>query len=98
LTRDEGRVSANASSIHHSEEGGKSPLDAARSAVSAMLKPGEFVGDRVHEPAAPTRTSLSGRRTRSNRPGRRNLIASGIEHEAVLKKLRGRPPPAGARS
>ncbi len=85
-TRD---VFGNASSVHHFGQQAKAALDDARSAVAALIgaDPSEIVftsgGTESDNFAHPRR-----RRGARGPTGRRHLVASGIEHEAVLNTLK----------
>src|SRR5882672_4421103 len=85
VTRD---VFGNASSIHHFGQQAKSTLDDARSAVSALLNgdPSEIVFTSGGTEA--DNLAIRGAADALEPTGRRHLIASGIEHEAVLNTLR----------
>src|SRR5258706_7079608 len=85
VTRD---VFGNASSIHHFGQQAKSTLDDARSAVSALLNgdPSEIVFTSGGTEA--DNLAIRGAAEAIEPTGRRHLIASGIEHEAVLNTLR----------
>ena len=94
-TRDE---FGNASSVHHFGQQAKAAIDDARSAVAALIgaDPSEVVftsggteGDNF---------AIRGAAEALEPTGRRHLIASAIEHEAVLNTLQGaRHAAAGAR-
>src|SRR5215203_2116583 len=78
----------NASSVHHFGQQAKAALDDARSAVAALIKadPSEVVFT-----AGGTESdnfALRGAAEALEPTGRRHLIASAIEHEAVLNTLR----------
>src|SRR3954453_17405084 len=81
-------VYGNASSIHHFGQQAKATLDEARSAVAALLNadPSEivFTGGGTEADNLAIRGAAEALET----SGRRHLIASGIEHEAVLNTLR----------
>src|SRR3954466_4215705 len=81
-------VYGNASSIHHFGQQPKATLDDARSAVAALLNadPSEivFTGGGTEADNLAIRGAAEALET----SGRRHLIASGIEHEAVLNTLR----------
>src|SRR6478672_5402914 len=85
VTRD---VFGNASSIHHFGQQAKSTLDDARSAVAALLNgdPSEIVFTSGGTEA--DNLAVRGAAEAIEPTGRRHLIASGIEHEAVLNTLR----------
>src|SRR5882672_11496738 len=85
VTRD---VFGNASSIHHFGQQAKATLDDARSAVSALLNgdPSEIVF--TSGGTESDNFALRGAADALEPTGRRHLIASGIEHEAVLNTLR----------
>ena len=79
-------VFGNASSIHHFGQQAKATLDEARSAVAALLNadPSEI----VFTSGGTESDNLAIRGAADAIEGRRHLIASGIEHEAVLNTLR----------
>jgi cysteine desulfurase len=81
-------VFGNASSIHHFGQQAKSTLDDARSAVAALLNgdPSEIVFTSGGTEA--DNLAIRGAAEAIEPTGRRHLIASGIEHEAVLNTLR----------
>src|SRR6185295_19077182 len=85
VTRD---VFGNASSIHHFGQQAKSTLDDVRSAVSALLNgdPSEIVFTSGGTEA--DNLAIRGAADAIEPSGRRHLIASGVEHEAVLNTLR----------
>ncbi|MGE0040044.1 MAG: cysteine desulfurase family protein [Vicinamibacterales bacterium] len=83
-----GRVWGNASSVHHFGQQAKAVLDDARAEVAALLhaEPAEIVftgggteGDNL---------AIRGAAEALEPAGRRHLVASAIEHEAVLNTLR----------
>jgi cysteine desulfurase len=85
VTRD---VFGNASSVHHFGQQAKAVLDDARSAVAALVKadPSEIVFT-----AGGTESdnfALRGVAETLEATGRRHLVASAIEHEAVLNTLK----------
>jgi len=85
VTRD---VFGNASSVHHFGQQAKAVLDDARSAVAALVKadPSEIVFT-----AGGTESdnfALRGVAETLEPTGRRHLVASAIEHEAVLNTLK----------
>src|SRR5258708_21415244 len=81
-------VFGNASSIHHFGQQAKATMDEARSAVAALLNadPSEivFTSGGTESDNLPIRGAAEA----PEPTGRRHLIASGIEHEAVLNTLR----------
>src|SRR5882724_10223392 len=85
VTRD---VFGNASSIHHFGQQAKSTLDDARSAAAALVNgdPSEIVFTSGGTEA--DNLAIRGAAEAIEPRGRRHLIASGIEHEAVLNTLR----------
>src|SRR3954467_13742014 len=84
-TRD---VFGNASSIHHFGQQAKATLDDARSAVAALINgdPSEIVFTSGGTEA--DNLAIRGAAEALEPTGRRHLIASGIEHEAVLNTYR----------
>ena len=81
-------VIGNASSIHHFGQQAKSTLDEARSAVASLLNadPSEIVF--TSGGTESDNFAIRGAAEALEPTGRRHLIASGIEHEAVLNTLR----------
>ena len=81
-------VFGNASSIHHYGQQAKATLDDARSAVAALLHadPSEIVFTGGGTEA--DNMAIRGAAEALEPTGRRHLIASGIEHEAVLNTLK----------
>jgi cysteine desulfurase len=81
-------VFGNASSIHHFGQQAKATLDEARSAVAALIHadPSEIVFTSGGTEA--DNLAIRGAAEAIEPTGRRHLIASGIEHEAVLNTLR----------
>ena len=81
-------VFGNASSIHHFGQQAKAAMDDARSAVAALLNadPSEIVFTSGGTEA--DNLAIRGAAEALEPAGRRHLIASGIEHEAVLNTLR----------
>ena len=81
-------VFGNASSIHHFGQQAKATIDDARSAVAALLNadPSEVVFTSGGTEA--DNLAIRGAAEANEPAGRRHLIASGIEHEAVLNSLR----------
>src|SRR3954447_474786 len=81
-------VYGNASSIHHFGQQAKATLDDARSAVASLLNadPSEIVFTGGGTEA--DNMAIRGAAEALEPSGRRHLIASGIEHEAVLNTLR----------
>ena len=79
-------VFGNASSIHHFGQQAKATLDEARSAVASLINadPSEI----VFTSGGTESDNLAIRGAAEAIDGRRHLIASGIEHEAVLNTLR----------
>jgi len=84
-TRD---VFGNASSVHHFGQQAKAAMDDARSAVAALLNadPSEVVFTSGGTEA--DNFAIRGAADAVEPTGRRHLIASAIEHEAVLNTLR----------
>src|SRR6195256_6966666 len=80
-------VFGNASSIHHFGQQAKAALDDARSAVAALLHadPSEIVF--TSGGTESDNLAIRGAAEAIEPAGRRHLIASGIEHEAVLNTL-----------
>jgi cysteine desulfurase len=81
-------VFGNASSIHHFGQQAKSTMDEARSAVAALINadPSEIVF--TSGGTESDNLAIRGAAEALEPTGRRHLIASGIEHEAVLNTLR----------
>ncbi|MGH9142614.1 MAG: cysteine desulfurase family protein, partial [Vicinamibacterales bacterium] len=81
-------VFGNASSIHHFGQQAKATMDDARSAVAALLHadPSEVVF--TSGGTESDNLAIRGAADALEPTGRRHLIASGIEHEAVLNTLR----------
>src|SRR4029079_2103501 len=81
-------VFGNASSIHHFGQAAKSTLDEARSAVAALLNadPSEIVF--TSRGTESDNLAIRGAAEALEHSPRRHLIATGIEHEAVLNTLR----------
>jgi cysteine desulfurase len=81
-------VFGNPSSIHHFGQQAKAALDDARSAVAALLHadPSEIVF--TSGGTESDNLAIRGAAEAIEPAGRRHLIASGIEHEAVLNTLR----------
>src|SRR3954452_2970894 len=81
-------VYGNASSIHHFGQQAKATLDEARSAVAALLNadPSEivFTGGGTES----DNLAIRGAAEALEASGRRHLITSGIEHEAVLNTFK----------
>src|SRR5437762_9647112 len=84
-TRD---VFGNASSVHHFGQQAKAALDEARSAVAALFgaDPSEIVF--TSGGTESDNFAIRGAAEGLEPTGRRHLIASAIEHEAVLNTLR----------
>src|SRR5437879_9883516 len=84
-TRD---IFGNASSVHHFGQQAKAALDTARSSVAALIggDPSEVVFTSGGTEA--DNFAIRGAAEAVEPTGRRHLIASGIEHEAVLNTLR----------
>src|SRR4029453_8782104 len=78
----------NASSVHHFGQRAKAVLDDARSSVSTLLAAGP--SEVVFTSGGPESDNfaLRGVAEALEPTGRRHLIASGIEHEAVLNTLK----------
>jgi cysteine desulfurase len=81
-------VFGNPSSIHHFGQQAKATLDEARSAVASLLHadPSEIVF--TSGGTESDNLAIRGAAEAIEPAGRRHLIASGIEHEAVLNTLR----------
>src|SRR3954447_14406729 len=81
-------VYGNASSIHHFGQQAKATIDDARSAVASLLNadPSEIVF--VSGGTEADNFAIRGAAEALEPTGRRHLIATGIEHEAVLNTLR----------
>jgi cysteine desulfurase len=81
-------VFGNASSIHHFGQQAKAAMDDARSAIAALLHadPSEIVF--TSGGTESDNLAIRGAAEALEPGGRRHLIASGIEHEAVLNTLR----------
>ena len=81
-------VFGNASSIHHFGQQAKATLDEARSAVAALLRadPSEIVF--TSGGTESDNLAIRGAAEAIEPSGRRHLIASGIEHEAVLNTVK----------
>ena len=81
-------VYGNASSIHHFGQQAKATMDEARSAIAALLHadPSEIVFTSGGTEA--DNMAIRGAADALEPTGRRHLIASSIEHEAVLNTLR----------
>src|SRR5262247_2965448 len=84
-TRD---VFGNPSSVHHFGQQAKAVLDEARSAVAALLNadPSEVVFTSGGTEA--DNFALRGAAEAMEASGRRHLVASAVEHEAVLNTLK----------
>src|SRR5438034_7902453 len=84
-TRD---VFGNASSVHHFGQQAKAAMDEARSAVAALLgaDPSEIVF--TSGGTESDNLAIRGVAEALEATGRRHLVASAIEHEAVLNTLR----------
>ena len=84
-TRD---IFGNASSVHHFGQQAKAALDDARSAVARLIKadPSEvvFTGGGTES----NNFAIRGAAEAAEASGRRHLVASAIEHEAVLNTLK----------
>src|SRR5215813_6179239 len=78
----------NASSVHHFGQQAKAAVDEARSAVAALLNgdPSEVVF--TSGGTESDNFAIRGAAEALEPAGRRHLIASGIEHEAVLNTLK----------
>jgi cysteine desulfurase len=85
-------VFGNASSVHHFGQQAKAAVDEARSAVAALINadPSEvvFTGGGTESDNFAIRGAAAGINDAVEATGRRHLIASGIEHEAVLNTLK----------
>ena len=86
-------VYGNASSVHHFGQQAKAVLDDARSAVSTLLNgdPSELVftsGGTESDNFALRGVAEAVEVSRALPNGRRHLVASAIEHEAVLNTLK----------
>src|SRR5881396_1144393 len=78
----------NASSVHHFGQQAKAALDEARSAVAALINadPSEIVF--TSGGTESDNFAIRGAAEALEPTGRRHLVASAIEHEAVLNTLR----------
>src|SRR5690348_4908027 len=78
----------NASSVHHFGQQAKAALDEARSAISALIgaDPSEIVF--TSGGTESDNFALRGGADALEPTGRRRLIASAIEHEAILNTLK----------
>ena len=78
----------NASSVHHFGQQAKATLDDARSAVAALIgaEPSEIVFTSGGTEA--DNFAIRGAAEALESTGRRHLVASAIEHEAVLNTLK----------
>src|SRR5215831_18220772 len=78
----------NASSVHHFGQRAKAALDEARSALAALLHvdPSEIVY--TSGGTESDNFALRGVAEAAEATGRRHLVASAIEHEAVLNTLK----------
>src|SRR5947209_17842850 len=78
----------NASSVHYFGQQAKAALDEARSAVATLIgaEPSEVVFTAGGTEA--DNFAIRGAAEPLEQPGRRHLIASAIEHEAVLNTLK----------
>src|SRR5690349_10814571 len=88
VTRTTREIFGNASSVHHFGQQAKAAIDDARSAVAALLHadPSEIVftsGGTESDNAA-----IRGAAEALEPTGRRHLVASAIEHEAVLNTFK----------
>ena len=81
-------VYGNASSVHHFGQQAKATMDVARSAVAALVNgdPGEIVF--TSGGTESDNFAIRGAADALEPTGRRHLIASAVEHEAVLYTLR----------
>ncbi|HEV8211049.1 MAG TPA: cysteine desulfurase family protein [Vicinamibacterales bacterium] len=81
-------VFGNASSIHHFGQAAKATMDEARSAIAALLNadPSEIVF--TSGGTESDNLAIRGAAEALEQTSRRHLIATGIEHEAVLNTLR----------
>jgi len=81
-------IFGNASSVHHFGQQAKAVLDDARSAVAALIhgEPGEIVFTSGGTEA--DNLALRGAAEAAESTGRRHLVATAIEHEAILNTLR----------
>jgi cysteine desulfurase len=88
VVRVSGDVFGNPSSIHHFGQQAKATIDDARSAVASLLNadPSEIVF--VSGGTEADNFAIRGAAEALEPTGRRHLIATGIEHEAVLNTLR----------
>jgi cysteine desulfurase len=88
VVRVSGDVYGNASSIHHFGQTAKAVLDEARSAVARLLKgdPSEVVFTSGGTEA--NNAAVRGAAEALEPTGRKHLVASAIEHEAVLNTLK----------
>jgi cysteine desulfurase len=78
----------NASSVHHFGQQAKAALDTARSAVAALLGADPFEIVFTSGGTEADNLALRGAADALEPTGRRHLVASGIEHEAVLNTLK----------
>src|SRR5919106_3058561 len=85
VTRD---VFGNASSVHHFGQQAKATIDEARSAVAALINgdPSEIVFTSGGTEA--DNLAIRGAAEALEPTGRRHLVATAIEHEAVLNTLK----------
>src|SRR5215210_2969168 len=81
-------VYGNASSVHHFGQQAKATMDDARSAVAALVNgdPSEIVF--TSGGTESDNFAIRGAAEALEATGRRHLIASAVEHEAVLNTLR----------
>jgi cysteine desulfurase len=78
----------NASSVHHFGQQAKAALDTARSAVAALLSADPFEIVFTSGGTEADNLALRGAADALEPTGRRHLVASAIEHEAVLNTLK----------
>src|SRR3979409_1221642 len=88
----------NASSVHHFGQRAKAALDDARSAVAALIHGDPPEGVYTSGGTESDNFAIRGAAEALEPTGRRHLVASAIEHEAVLNTLkalarRGMTPP-----
>src|ERR1043165_3754620 len=81
-------IFGNASSVHHFGQQAKAVLDEARSAVAALVGGDPSEGVFTGGAPGPATSALRGVAEALDPLGRKHLIASSIEHEAVLNTLR----------
>src|SRR5437870_5622533 len=85
VTRD---VFGNASSVHHFGQQAKATLDDARSAAAALINADASEIVFTSGGTEADNLAIRGAAEASEPTGKRHLVASAIEHEAVLNTLR----------